>query len=122
VGDDHELGETGELADDVREAADVRVVERGVELVEHAQRRGLHHVDGEKQGHGGHRLLAARKQRDAAELGAGGWATIFDAALERVLGLDHGEVAAPPTKRRSKVNLKFLRTCSKVSVKSLSEV
>ena len=92
MGDHQELGETGELADDIREAVHVGVVEGSVELVEHAERRGLHHIDGEEQCDGGHGPLAAGEQRDAAQLGARGLGDNFDAALKRVFGLNHGKV------------------------------
>ena len=34
---------------DFDKAADIRFVERGIHFVQHAERAGLHHVDGEKR-------------------------------------------------------------------------
>ncbi len=58
VGDDDELRVVDEAVEHLDEAVDVRLVERGVELVEHAERAGLDHVDREQQRDGGHRALA----------------------------------------------------------------
>ena len=68
-------------------------VQRGVELVEHAQRRGLHHVDGEEQRDGGHGALAAGEQGDSPELGTRGLRDNLDTALQWVFSLDHREVS-----------------------------
>ena len=68
VRDDDELRPIRHLAHDLVEAVDVRLVERRVDLVEHAERRRLDLEDGEQQRHRGERLLAARQQLDAADL------------------------------------------------------
>ena len=68
MGDEDELGGLGHLPDHVVVAADVGVVERGVHLVEQAERRGLDEEDGEDEGDRGERLLAAGEQVDALEL------------------------------------------------------
>ena len=91
VRDDDELGLADELPEEVREAADVRLVQRRVQLVEQAERRGLDHVEREQQRHGREGLLAAGEQRDALELRAGGLRDDLDAALQDVLGDDELE-------------------------------
>src|SRR3546814_5181230 len=63
VGDEQELYLLAHLRDHGGEAADVGLVERRVDLVEQAERRRVELEDREHQRHGGHRLLAARKQR-----------------------------------------------------------
>src|SRR3989338_7542743 len=52
----------GPLLDKAGEAADVRVVERGVDFVEDAEGRGLVAEDGDEQRQRRQRLLAAREQ------------------------------------------------------------
>ena len=54
-----ELRVARELFEHVGVPAYVRVVERRVELVEHAERAGLYHVDCEQQRHRRHRALAS---------------------------------------------------------------
>ena len=56
------------LADHLVVAADVGLIERRVDLVEQAERRGLDEEDGEDQRDRGERLLAAREQLDRGEL------------------------------------------------------
>ena len=56
----------------VEEAVDVEVVERGLDLVEDVERARPGEEDGEQEGERGHRLLAARQQRQALHRLAGG--------------------------------------------------
>ena len=92
VGDDHELALADEAVEQLDEAADVRLVERCVHFVEHAEGGGLHHVDGEEEGHRRHGALAAGEERDALELLAGRLGDDLDAALERVALVHEDEV------------------------------
>lgn len=85
VRDDEELAAVEEFLEGVHEAADVRVVEGGVELVEHAERRGLDHEDREEERDGRHRALAAGEERDALRTLARGARDDVDAALQRIL-------------------------------------
>src|SRR5256885_1212226 len=71
VGDDDELRGLAHLADHLVVAADVGIVERRVHLVEEAEGRRLDEEDGEDEGYGGERLLAAGEQVDAGELLSG---------------------------------------------------
>ena len=63
VGDDDELGLVGEAAQRVGEAADVRLVERRVDLVEDAERDRPDLEHREQQGDRGQGPLAARQHR-----------------------------------------------------------
>ena len=71
VGDDDELGLVAEGMEVAGEALDVAVVQRGVDLVEHAERRGPDLEDGEIERDGDEGLLAAGEQRDGLDLLAG---------------------------------------------------
>src|SRR5207237_8660864 len=73
VRDDDELRAVGELAQRLREPADVALVERGIDLIEHAERRGLYAQDREEQRRRGKGTLAAgelRERSDALARGA----------------------------------------------------
>jgi hypothetical protein len=111
-----------ELLQQVREAPDVRFVERRVEFVEQAERRGLDHVEREQQRHGGERLLPAGEQRDALEPGAGRLGDDLDAAFQDVVGLDELEVRMPPPKSVWNVYSKFFLICSNVTLNCCCEV
>ena len=63
VGDDHELDVLREAAQGGREPAHVRLVERGIHLVQDAEGHGPHLEHGEQQGHRGERTLATREHR-----------------------------------------------------------
>src|SRR3546814_10811002 len=65
MGDDEEAGRpgVGDLLQKAAEAVDVGVVERRVDLVQHADRRGIGQEYGEQQRDRGQRLLAARQKR-----------------------------------------------------------
>ena len=65
VGDDDEacIGALEHGLEEIAEALDIVIVERGVDLVEHADGRRIGQKHREDQGHGGERLLAAGEQR-----------------------------------------------------------
>ena len=88
VGYDDELGVLDELPEHLREPADVRLVERRVELVQQAEGRRHDEVEREEKRHGGKRPLAAGKQRDVLEAGARRLHHDLDPALQDVVGLD----------------------------------
>ena len=87
VRDDDELHALGHLLDDLREAPDVRVVERCVDLVEQAERRRVQLEDREHERDGRQRLLAARQQMNRADLLAGRARHDRDARGEHVLAV-----------------------------------
>ena len=63
VGDHDELRAVGVAAQQRQEAVDVEVVERGLDLVEDVERARPREEHGEQERQRGHRLLAARQQR-----------------------------------------------------------
>ena len=73
--------------DQAAEAVDIGVVQRRVDLVEHADRRGIGEEDGEEQRERGQRLLAAREQRQHLELLARRARHDLEPGLERVFAL-----------------------------------
>ena len=84
MGDDDELAAVDEAVQHLDEAADVGFVEGGIEFVEHTERAGLDHVDGEEQGDGGHGAFAAGEQGDGLEFFARGFGDDVDAGFERI--------------------------------------
>ncbi len=87
VGDDDELGGLAHVGDELGEAADVGLVERGVDFVEHAEGRGLELEDADQQRERGEGLLSAREQEDVLQLLARGRGDEVDAGLVAVLGV-----------------------------------
>ena len=84
VRDDQELALRQKLLQLLDEAADVRVVQGGVELVQHAERSRLDHEDREQERDRRHRALAAGEERDGLRTLPGRARDDVDAALERV--------------------------------------
>ena len=76
------------LVHQVAEALDIVVVERRVDLVEHADRRRVGQEHGEDQRHRRQRLLAAGQQRHGLRLLAGRAGEDFEAGFERIVGFD----------------------------------
>src|SRR5450830_351274 len=64
VRDEDELCLLGKLHEERREAVDVRLVERGIDFVEDAERRRLVLEDRDEECDGRERLLAAREESD----------------------------------------------------------
>ena len=83
VGDDDELGAVGEAADQLQEAVDVGVVERGLDLVEDVEGARPGEEDGEDEGQRDQRLLAAGEQRELAGRLAGRGDLDLDPELAR---------------------------------------
>src|SRR5262249_13071787 len=76
-----------QLAQDAREPVDVRVIERGVHLVQEAERARPVVEDREEQRQPGERLLAAREERNRLEALAARLSDHLDPGLERVAAL-----------------------------------
>ena len=94
MGDDDELCSVGELAERLREAADVAFVQCRVHLVEHAEGRGSHAQDREEQGSGGEGSFTAGELREAADAFAG-WARVdVDAWLLGIIARAERRLAA----------------------------
>ena len=85
VRDDDELRLVKEFAHEVREAVDVRLVERRIDLVEDAERARPRAEDRQQQRHGRQRLLTARQKADALKLLAGRTGDDLDAGLQHIL-------------------------------------
>ena len=87
-GDEAGVGALAHLVEEIAEALDIIVVERRVDLVEHADRRGVGEEDGEDQRERGQRLLAAREQRQRLRFLAGRLGDKFEPGFERIVGFD----------------------------------
>src|ERR1700737_1682788 len=87
VGDEEELRPVGELAQRLREAADVALVERGIDLIEDAEGRGLDTQDREKQRRRCQRPLATGELRETTDALARGPSVDLDAGI---LGIVRG--------------------------------
>ena len=81
MGHDDELGAVGVPAQEVEEAGDVEVVERGLDLVEDVEGARPGEKDREQEGDRGHRLLAAGEQREPLHGLAGGRDLDLDAEV-----------------------------------------
>ena len=76
------------LVEQVAEALDVVIVERGVHFVQHADRRRIGQEHREDQRQRGQRLLAARQQRQRRRLLARRLGHDFEAGFQRVVAFD----------------------------------
>src|SRR4051794_16475468 len=94
MGHDDELGAVGVPAQEIEEAGDVEVVERGLDLVEDVEGARPGEEDREQEGDRGHRLLAAREQRQAFHRLAGGRDLDLDA--EVLVGIGGGPLRWRP--------------------------
>ena len=98
VRDDDELRAVGVPAEELDEAADVRVVERGLDLVEQVERARPREEEREQERDRAERLLAAREQREARDLLAGRPKLDLDPGSPSLL-LGLGRAAAGPRRR-----------------------
>ncbi len=89
VADEEELRFLGHGAHQSGVALGVGVVQWCVHLVEQAERRGVELEDGEHQGDGGERLLAAREQVDGLVLLAGRLGHHLHAGVQDLLSRHH---------------------------------
>ena len=87
-----ELRAVGVLLDERQEAADVRVVERRIDFVEHADRGGIGEEQAEDQCDGGQRLFAAGQQGERLEPLAGRLGHDLQPGLERIVRIDQGQL------------------------------
>ena len=102
-GDEAGVGAFAHFFEEVAEALDIVVVERGVDLVEDADRRGVGEEDGEDQRERGQRLLAAGEQGQRLRLLAGRLGDEFEAGFQRIVGFDQLQFGRgrPGTKSRT---------------------
>ena len=99
IDDEARVGRPGHLVEQVAEALDIGVVERRVDLVEHADRRRVGEEHGEDQRQRGQRLLAAGQQRHDLRLLARRAGDDLEAGLERIVGF--GELQLGRRRRRT---------------------
>ena len=86
------FGALAHLVEQVTEPLDVVIVERRVDLVEHADRRRVGQEHGEDQSQRGQRLLAAGKQGQRLRLLARRARDQFKSGLERIVGFDEQQL------------------------------
>ena len=84
--------ERAHLVEQVAEALDVVVVERRVDLVQHADRRRIGEEHREDQRERGQRLLAAGEQRQRRRLLARGLGEDLQARFQRIVVLDQPQL------------------------------
>ena len=99
MGDDDALGGPRQLAERIGEPADVRLVERRVHFVEHAERHRPHLEHGEQQGDGRQGALAAREHRQCLGLLARRPRRDLDARRGEVLRIGEGQVGIAPAEQ-----------------------
>ena len=85
MGDDDELRALRIFLQVVGVVADVGVVQRGLDLVEDAEGRGLELQRRKEDGDGGQRAPAAGEQRQQLQLLARGLGVDLDASVQRIL-------------------------------------
>ena len=88
---DEQLRLVAEFAHEGQEAAQVHVVERGLDLVHHVEGRGPAAEHREQEGQRGHRALAAREQRHPPDIAAGRAHLYLDAGVEEIVGLQEDQ-------------------------------
>src|SRR6478736_6176420 len=93
VSDDDELGVIAQLAEDLDEAAEVDVIERGLDLIHDVERAGAGLEDRDEHRDGGEGTLASGKQRQPLDLLAGWTRLDLDAGGEHVGGVGEHEPA-----------------------------
>ena len=103
MGHDEELGAIGEAGELGDEAAHVRLVEGGVDLVEDAEGGGIHGEQGEEEGDGRERALAAGEQAEGAEALAGWLGLDLDAGVDDVVGVEQLEPRGATTEEGGEV-------------------
>src|SRR4029077_5225264 len=100
VRDDDELRPIGELPQERAEAADVRVVESGLDLVQQVERTRPSKEQREQERDRPERLLAAGEQREARDALACGRELHFDACLDVLFSFSQPEPPVPTGEER----------------------
>src|SRR3989304_7640584 len=108
VCDEDELAYGRHLLDEAVELVYVGVVERGVDLVQEAERARLYEEDGEYERDGRKRLFAAGEEHDALKPLSGGLRDYVDARLQHVLALGEPELCPPAVEEPREVHLELL--------------
>src|SRR5581483_166793 len=100
VRDDDKLRTVGEAPQQVDEAPDVRVVERGLDLVEQVEGARPREEEGEQERDRPERLLAAREQREPRDSLTCRTELDLDAGLAVLLGVGQREPALAAREQR----------------------
>ena len=110
MGDDDEagVGRAGHFVEQIAETLDVVIVEGGVYLVQHADRRRIGQEHGKDEGKGGERLLATRKKRKGCRFLPGRFRDDLKARFQRIVAFDEMQFRAAPSKERCEQALEML--------------
>ena len=84
-GDEARVGLLAHLFEEIAEAFDIVVVERGVHFVQHADGRRIGEEHREDERHGGQRLFATGQKRHGLRLLAGRAGDDFKAGFQRII-------------------------------------
>ena len=97
VGDDQETGARflGHVFHHLAEALDIGVVQGRIHFVQHADRGGIDHEDGEDQRQGSEGLFAARQQRQGLQALARRAGEYLQPRFERIFRFGEGEARFP---------------------------
>ena len=106
--DDDELRARLELVQHAHEAANVRVVEGRVDLVEQAEGAWLGEKDAEQERQGDERPLATRQEVDTLGAFSARRGVNLDVTIERRLGILEPQIALAAAKERQKYLSKVL--------------
>ncbi len=100
VGDDDQLGDLTQLLEQADEPPQVDVVERGLDLVHHVERRRPGPEDRHQHRHRRQRLLATGQQREPLDLLAGRARLDLDAGGQHVVGVGEQQPALAAGEQR----------------------
>ena len=109
MGDQHELHLIRHFFHDFGEPADVRVIERGIDLVEQTERSRVELEDGEDQRNGRQRFLTTRQQMNRADSLAGRTRHDGDARIQQVIRLEFEVRISAPEQTRKQDAEAFVR-------------
>jgi hypothetical protein len=112
VCNDHELCVLLEFLKKADEAADIRLVERGVHLVENAEGRRLDEIDSEEKRQGCERSLPTRKKVDSLRPLPAWRRMDLDCGLEGVVGIGKPEVALASLEEALKGQTEIVSHCA----------
>ena len=116
-----QLGLLAELGDEAEEAVQVDVVERGLDLVHHVERRRPAAEHGEQERQRGERALATGQQRQLLDVLARRLGLDLDAGVEQVVGVgEHEPARAAGEQRREQLRRSSAPTSAKAAANTFS--
>ena len=119
VADDEQLRSLAELGDEAEEAVQVDVVERGLDLVHHVERRRAAAEHGEQERQRGEAALATRQQRQLLDVLAARLGLDLDARVEQVVGLGEHELAGAAGEQHREQLVKLAPTSAKAAANTV---